>query len=354
MSGLGEALQAYWNEQVVAQASDLVTRLVVALLATGFTAWMARLALRGTRRTLQRAPAHANARLLIDRLIQFGFLLFGALWVLSILGVQLTGLVAVLGVGGLAASLALQDVLKNLIAGLYILIERPFTIGEHIEFRTFSGIVETIRLRTTVLRTLAGQQVVIPNAMLFAEALVNRSAYGRQLVKVRVAVPLAAPAPATAETGKVEVKSGPAGPPPQSSELGAPTRVEPAPRATREGVPDGERPGMGCAAGTSGPNGAGGEAPAGPGERGERGERGEATAIDGQAVTEEIRGAIREAAQERQRAEGPAPLVQVESLSEAKLTLRAELWTSDVQRLIPSLVWAMRRRLPQAEITVLE
>jgi Spy/CpxP family protein refolding chaperone len=111
---------------------------------------------------------------------------------------------------------------------------------------------------------------------------------------------------------------------------------------------------MGCAAGRSGPSGAGGEAPAGPGERGERGERGEATAIDGQAVTEEIRGAIREAAQERQRAEGPAPLVQVESLSEAKLTLRAELWTSDVQRLIPSLVWAMRRRLPQAEITVLE
>jgi len=60
------------------------------------------------------------------------------------------------------------------------------TLGDHIEFKTYTGTVETIELRTTALRTTAGQRVVIPNAMLFAEALVNRSVYGRQLVRIRV------------------------------------------------------------------------------------------------------------------------------------------------------------------------
>ena len=101
----------------------------------------------------------------------------------------LTAFVAVVGTAGLAISLSLQDVLKNLVAGLIILVERPFAIGEHIDFRTFSGIVETIELRTTVLRTPTGQRVVIPNALIFSDALVNRSAYGRQLVRLRVAVP---------------------------------------------------------------------------------------------------------------------------------------------------------------------
>jgi small-conductance mechanosensitive channel len=183
-------LQYFWNEQIVVQAGPLAARLALAIVALLVVLVSARLALGAERRALARTRAHPNARLLVDRLIEFGFIVLAAVWVLSILGVQVTGLVALLGVVGLAVSLALQDVLKNLVAGLYILIERPFTIGEQIDFKTFSGVVETIELRTTALRTATGQRVIIPNAMLFADALVNRSVYGRQLVKLRVALPL--------------------------------------------------------------------------------------------------------------------------------------------------------------------
>ena len=186
MGGFGVELLDYWNEQFVSRAAVFVSRVALALLALVFTWLVARVAVGATRRALQRSRANANARLLIDRVVQFAFLLAAGAWVLSILGVQLTALVAVLGAAALAVSLALQDVLKNLVAGLYILVERPFTIGDHIEFKTYTGTVETIEMRTTALRTTAGQRVVIPNAMLFAEALVNRSVYGRQMVRLRI------------------------------------------------------------------------------------------------------------------------------------------------------------------------
>jgi small-conductance mechanosensitive channel len=186
VAGFGGELLRHWNEEYLSHATDLATRALFAILAVALVWLLGRLAVGATRRGLTRTRANANARLLVDRLVQFTFLIAAGAWALSILGVELTALVAVVGAAALAVSLALQDVLKNLVAGLYILVERPFTIGDHIEFKTFTGTVETIELRTTALRTTAGQRVVIPNAMLFADALVNRSVYGRQLVRLRV------------------------------------------------------------------------------------------------------------------------------------------------------------------------
>src|ERR687885_86199 len=69
-----------------------------------------------------------------------------------LIGVPWTTVIALTSVLGLAASLALQDVLKNFVAGVYLLVERPFRIGEWIKVRDYVGAVETIDVRTTVLR----------------------------------------------------------------------------------------------------------------------------------------------------------------------------------------------------------
>ena len=134
MGGFGIELLDYWNEQFVARAAVFASRAVAAVLAALLVWALARVAVAAARRGLGRTRANANARLLVDRLVQFSFLIAAGAWALSILGVQLNALVAVLGAAALAVSLALQDVLKNLVAGLYILVERPFTIGDHIEF----------------------------------------------------------------------------------------------------------------------------------------------------------------------------------------------------------------------------
>jgi small conductance mechanosensitive channel len=67
----------------------------------------------------------------------------------------------------------MQDVLKNVFAGVYLLIERPFRPGDTIKVRDFIGRVETVDLRTTTLRN-DSELVYVPNAILFSEVLINR------------------------------------------------------------------------------------------------------------------------------------------------------------------------------------
>jgi small-conductance mechanosensitive channel len=111
--------------------------------------------------------------ILLGRLGFFGVLFIGLLIVLPVFGLNATVLVATFGVAGLALSLAMQDVLRNAIAGIYLLIERPFRPGDVIKVREYTGVVETVNLRTTTLQA-DGETVYIPNSILIAEALINR------------------------------------------------------------------------------------------------------------------------------------------------------------------------------------
>ena len=329
------SLDAAWTAQLASKAVDLGLRLVAAavvLLILSGLYWLTR---RAVRRALGRAGAHPNARLLIDRCVQFGFLFLAVTWMLSVMGVPLTAFVAVVGAISLAVSLALQDVLKNLVAGLIILVERPFTIGEHIDFKTFSGVVETIELRTTVLRTPTGQRVVIPNAMIFSDTLVNRSAYGRQLVRLRVTVPL-------------ETEGDRAGQPDGTGQERVAAEVLRAIRSAETGAEtagDGaETAGDGTETETAGASRArGGAAGAG--------------LPDGnvaRARREGRLGAPRPPGGADPGGETPRPSVLVESLTKEKATLRVEAWAGDARDAVPRLAWALRRRIPGAEITVLE
>src|SRR5207249_3391817 len=81
------------------------------------------------------------------------------------------------GLASLAVGLAFQDVLRNILAGIFLLIEQPFRIGDHISVETQSGVVETIQLRTTGLRTEDGRLAIVPNLSCFSNTVVNQSAY---------------------------------------------------------------------------------------------------------------------------------------------------------------------------------
>ena len=119
--------------------------------------------------------ADAHARLLIGRIISIVIVGIGVATFLDTLGVPLTTFITVLGVAGLGISLAMQDILKSFVAGTYLLFERPFRIGDEISVKDQRGTVEHIGIRTTVLRNADNVQVVIPNGMVFAEMVLNRT-----------------------------------------------------------------------------------------------------------------------------------------------------------------------------------
>ena len=101
-------------------------------------------------------------------------LTIGILIILGSLGISITPLITALGVGGLAVALALQDTLSNLFAGIHILVERPVRVGDYIKLSSGEeGYVMDIGWRTTRIRMLANNVIIIPNNKLSQSIITN-------------------------------------------------------------------------------------------------------------------------------------------------------------------------------------
>ena len=94
------------------------------------------------------------------------------------LGVNITALVAGLGIGGVAVALALQNVLGDLFASLSIALDRPFVVGDFLAIDNFLGSVEYIGIKTTRLRSLDGEQIILSNSDILKSRVRN---YGRMV-----------------------------------------------------------------------------------------------------------------------------------------------------------------------------
>lgn len=98
-------------------------------------------------------------------------------------GLQAGDLVAVLGLSSVAIGFAFKDIFQNFLAGILLLMQRPFLVGDQIEVSDFSGTVEHINIRSTSLRSYNGQLIVIPNSDIYSSAItVNTSGEIRRSV----------------------------------------------------------------------------------------------------------------------------------------------------------------------------
>jgi small-conductance mechanosensitive channel len=104
------------------------------------------------------------------------------------LGINITALLAGLGVGGVAVALALQNVLGDLFASLSIALDKPFVVGDRLVIDAFSGVVERIGIKTTRLRSDAGEQIILSNADILKSRVRNygRAPEQRALATIRV------------------------------------------------------------------------------------------------------------------------------------------------------------------------
>jgi small-conductance mechanosensitive channel len=105
--------------------------------------------------------------------------------ILDNLGVNVTGLVAGLGIGGIAIGLAAQGIFSDLFAALAIIFDKPFRKGDAIRVGEVAGIVEYIGLKTTRIRSFEGEQVVISNAKLLDQQLHNFARLERRRFAMR-------------------------------------------------------------------------------------------------------------------------------------------------------------------------
>ncbi len=162
---------AYLTAKGLAFIPALLAALVILVVGLWAGTWGERL----VTRLLRRREADPNVTLLLGRLTRWGVIALGLVMALQQVGFNITALLTGVGAMGFALGFAVQDVSKNLIAGILLLMQQPFRIGEVIEVNGYSGTVEDITLRATALRTFDGRLVYVPNAEVFTSAIVNFS-----------------------------------------------------------------------------------------------------------------------------------------------------------------------------------
>ncbi|HLL15436.1 MAG TPA: mechanosensitive ion channel domain-containing protein [Pyrinomonadaceae bacterium] len=123
--------------------------------------------------TAPRVRADTGVVLLLSRIYYYGILIFGMITALGAAGMNVSALVTGLGLTGFALGFALKDVLSNLLSGIMLLLYRPFNIGDRIRMGEYEGMIETIRMRDTLVRAPDGRLIVIPNTKLITEVVVN-------------------------------------------------------------------------------------------------------------------------------------------------------------------------------------
>lgn len=126
-------------------------------------------------REMERRRVDPELALLSGQVTRWGTVTLGFIIALQQVYFDVAAFLTGLGILGFTIGFAIQDVSKNFVAGMLLLLQQPFEIGDAIEVGDFSGTVITVTLRATELRTFDGKYVLIPNADVFTSPIVNFS-----------------------------------------------------------------------------------------------------------------------------------------------------------------------------------
>lgn len=143
---------------------------------------------RKQRATLATDAAAASSLGVIGFLARATIWSFVLLLTLDNLGIQIKPLLAGLGIGGIAVALAAQNILGDLFASLSITLDRPFVVGDSLQVDEFNGTVEYIGVKSTRLRSVNGEQIIMPNANLLSSRVRNNSRMNTRRVVINLSI----------------------------------------------------------------------------------------------------------------------------------------------------------------------
>jgi small-conductance mechanosensitive channel len=151
-----------------------ITKAIHVIIIFSVTIAAANLSGRIFKNYIQRSNLPIPTTGLANGMLKGTIIVIGLLIIMSVLGISITPLITALGVGGLAVALALQDTLANLFAGIHILVEKTIRVGDFIKLESGQeGYVDDITWRTTRVRMLPNNMVVIPNSKLSQSIVTN-------------------------------------------------------------------------------------------------------------------------------------------------------------------------------------
>lgn len=175
-------------QTLLEQTVLFIPKLIVALIIFGLTLMLARISFRLVRKALEHRKVDNEVALLLARAAQISVLVLGIIWSLSAVDFNITGFVAGLGIAGFTVGFALKDIAENFVAGVLLLLQQPFDIGDAVEAGGYAGTVINIEIRTTTIRTWDGLLVLIPNANVYGNPITNYSKISQRRISLDVGV----------------------------------------------------------------------------------------------------------------------------------------------------------------------
>ena len=174
--------------QVEVIATDWGIKALAALAIFIIGRWIAKGVRRGVRRMMEKGGADPIIIGFVGSIVYIALLAFVVVAALGQLGIQTTSFIAILGAAGLAIGLALQGSLANFAAGFLMIIFRPFKVGDFVEAAGVAGVVKDMQIFTTTMKTGDNKTIIIPNAKISGDNIINYSAEENRRVDMVVGV----------------------------------------------------------------------------------------------------------------------------------------------------------------------
>ncbi len=164
----------------------IITALIIVMLTRYAAQFTRRIADQIGRKTLK----SKSLQLLLRKTAYISTWIVGIIFacVVAFPGLRLGDIIATLGLGSVAIGFAFQDIFKNFLSGVLILIQQPFQIDDQIIVGDYEGTVEKIDIRTTKIRTYDGERVLMPNSEVFTSAVQVRTAFAQRRTDLAVGV----------------------------------------------------------------------------------------------------------------------------------------------------------------------
>jgi len=170
-------------DPILASASNFLTALFILILSIYLAKWVSSLLEKG----LRRKRASLGVINLLSQMVRWSIITFGVISALQRF-FNVTSFLAGLGIIGFTVGFALQNIMQNFAAGVILLIQRPFNVGDTITTTNYTGTIQAIDLRTTERKTLDGRIVILPNATILANPIENFTRANRRRVELTVSV----------------------------------------------------------------------------------------------------------------------------------------------------------------------
>ncbi|MEW6497621.1 MAG: mechanosensitive ion channel family protein [Cyanobacteriota bacterium] len=175
---------------LIGVAIERLPAIITAIILLFLTCYAANVAQRVASNVGERTLKSQSLQLLLARTS------YVATWVIGVLtacvfafpSLRLGDIIAALGLSSVAIGFAFQDIFKNFLAGVLLLLQEPFRIHDQVIIGDYEGTVEQIDIRTTQIRTYQGERILLPNSTVFTSAVQVRTAYGKRRTDLEVGV----------------------------------------------------------------------------------------------------------------------------------------------------------------------